>query len=131
MRPCGRGATSSNLGLASTDEAADAWWIAHQRAGFDPDLPLTNWVARLDGVPVAAAALFVAAGVAGIYNVCTVPEARGRGIGGAVTVAAIDVGARLGLPIAVLGASDLGFPVYHRLGFREVSRLRSYTRDPG
>lgn len=118
-------------GLALEDASAEAWWMAHRREGFEAGQPLTNWVAWLDGVPVAAAALFVGAGVAGIYNVCTAPEARGRGIGRAVTVAAIDEGARLGLPIAVLGASEMGFPVYRRLGFREVSRLRSYTRDPG
>jgi GNAT superfamily N-acetyltransferase len=113
-----------SLGLDA--EAATAWWTAHRRPGFDPALPLRNWVANLDGAPVGAAALFEGAGVAGIYNVCTVPEARGRGIGGAVTAAAIDAAVAHGLRTAVLGASEMGYPVYRRLGFRDVSRLRSY-----
>jgi len=114
-------------GLGLDDEATEAWFVAHRRPGFDPALPLRNWVASLNGVAVAAAALFVGAGVAGIYNVCTVPEARGRGIGGAVTAAALDEGAARGFRLAVLGSSDMGYPVYRRLGFREVSRVRSYA----
>jgi GNAT superfamily N-acetyltransferase len=114
-------------GLGLDDESTDAWWIAHRRPGFDPDLPLLNWVASLDGVPVAAAALFVGAGVAGIYNVCTVPEARGRGIGGAVTRTALEDAVSRGLRLAVLGASEMGHPVYRHLGFEDVSRLRSYA----
>ncbi len=78
-------------------------------------------------MPVAAAALFDGAGVAGVYNVVTVPEARRRGIGRAVTNAVLDEAVARGHTLAVLGASDLGLPVYRRLGFREVSRLRSYA----
>ena len=114
-----------SLGLDA--ESAEAWWVAHRRRGFDPALPLRNWVASLDGAPVGAAALFVGAGVAGVYNVCTVPEARGRGIGGAVTGAALDDAVARGLGLAVLGASEMGYRVYRRLGFRDVSRLRSYA----
>ena len=117
-------------GLGLDDVSAEAWWTAHRRAGFDSALPLINWVASLDGAPVGAAALFVGADVAGIYNVCTVPEARGRGIGAAVTAAALDEGASRGLDLAVLGASEMGYSVYGRLGFEEVSRLRSYARAP-
>lgn len=118
-------------GLSLDDESAEAWWLAHRHPGVGQGSPHTIWIASLDGAPVAAAALFVGAGVAGIYNVCTVPDARGRGIGGAVTGAALDAGAVLGLPIAVLGSSEMGYPVYRRLAFREVSRLRSYTRVAG
>jgi ribosomal protein S18 acetylase RimI-like enzyme len=105
----------------------DAWWTAHRRPGFANDPPLVNWVGFVDGEPVAAAALFDGAGVAGIYNVVTVPHARGRGFGRAVTAEAIADGVRRGRPLAVLGSSDMGLPVYRRLGFREVSRLRSYA----
>jgi GNAT superfamily N-acetyltransferase len=117
-------------GLGLDDESTAAWWVAHRRPGFDPTLPLRNWVASLEGVPVAAAALFVGAGVAGIYNVCTVPEARGRGIGRAVTGAALAEAVSRGLSLAILGASEMGHPVYRKMGFREVSRLRSYAPAP-
>jgi GNAT superfamily N-acetyltransferase len=117
-------------GLGLDDAAAEAWWVAHQRLGVEAWPPLRNWVASLDGEPVAAAALFVGANVAGIYNVCTVPEARGRGIGAAVTGVALDDAVEQGLDRAVLGASDMGYSVYRRLGFRDVSRLRSYTAMP-
>jgi ribosomal protein S18 acetylase RimI-like enzyme len=105
----------------------EAWWVAHRRPGFADEHPLLNWVATIDGEPVAAAALFDGAGVAGIYNVTTVPEARGRGLGRAVTAAALEEGVRRGRQLAVLGSSEMGLPVYRRLGFREVSRLRSYS----
>ena len=114
-------------GLGLDSESTEAWWVAHRRPGFDPALPLRNWVASLDGSAVAAAALFVGAGVAGIYNVCTVPEARGRGIAGAVTAAALDDAVSRDLALAVLGSSEMGYLVYRRLGFRDVSRLRSYA----
>jgi GNAT superfamily N-acetyltransferase len=113
-------------GLGLDDASAEAWWMAHRRLVDEAWPPLRNWIASLDGEPVAAAALFVGAGVAGIYNVCTVPEARGRGVGAAVTAVALDAAVDAGLGLAVLGASDMGYSVYQRLGFREVSRLRSY-----
>jgi ribosomal protein S18 acetylase RimI-like enzyme len=115
--------------LELDDTRTRAWRDAHDRA-LSADIPLRDWIALLDGEPVAAAALFVAADVAGIYNVATVPEARGRGIGGAVTSAAIAEGVARGLRTAVLGSSEMGFPVYRRLGFREVSRIRSYAWGP-
>lgn len=104
-----------------------AWGDAQDRA-LSADVPLHDWIAFLDGVPVASAALFVAGGVAGIYNVATVPEARGRGIGRAVTAAALAEAVRRGERTAVLGASELGYPVYRRLGFRDVSYMRSHMR---
>jgi GNAT superfamily N-acetyltransferase len=112
--------------LALDDTRARAWRDAHDRA-LSTDVPLRDWIALLDGVPVAAAALFVAADVAGIYNVATVPEARGRGIGRAVTTAALVAAVARGQRTAVLGSSEMGYPVYRRLGFRDVSRLRSYA----
>lgn len=104
----------------------EAWWVAHRRPGFADDAPLVNYVLSVDGEAVAVAALFDGADVAGIYNVATVPEARGRGYGRMVTAAAMAEGVRRGRRWAALGASSLGYPVYRRLGFVEYGRLRSF-----
>ncbi len=84
------------------------------------------FLGSLDGRPVATSLLFREAGVAGIYGVATVPEARRRGIGAAMTLAAVDAGRREGFPHAVLVATAMGAPVYRRLGFEEVCRIGAY-----
>ena len=52
-------------------------------------------------------------------NVAVDPGARGRGIGSAVSAAAIDRLRQAGTVTALLTATDLGRPVYQRLGFAD------------
>jgi len=103
--------------------------------GFDPPaaaayataeaaLPSTGETLRftgfLDGEPVAVASLVMAGGYAGIYAVATLPAARKRGMGAALTAHAVREGARLGATQALLQATEMGFPVYRTLGFKRV-----------
>jgi uncharacterized protein len=74
-------------------------------------------VGYVDGKPVAAAAVYVTHGVAGIGWVGTVPEQRGHGFAEAVTWAAIREGFRRGGAFANLQASPMGRPIYERMGF--------------
>jgi GNAT superfamily N-acetyltransferase len=86
----------------------------------------TSYLASLDGAPVATATGFDDGhGTKGIYNVATVPEARGRGIGAAVTAAACRWSAG---DVVVLQSSAEGAPVYERLGFATPDRYRQYER---
>ena len=95
--------------------------------GFEPERPYQRYLGRLNGLPVATSALFHGAGVAGLYGVASLPEVRGRGIGSALSLAALREARAMGCRMAVLESSPLGYSVYQRLGFREVCRLRSYV----
>jgi ribosomal protein S18 acetylase RimI-like enzyme len=88
------------------------------------------YVAMLDGRPVSCAETTLVDATLGVFGVATVPDARRRGIGAAITAFAIRD--RAGeADLAVLDASDLGFGVYERLGFRTVSTWEVWgTREP-
>jgi GNAT superfamily N-acetyltransferase len=83
-------------------------------------------VALVDGIAAGTAATFVTGDVAGIYNVATVPSQRGKGVGAAVTWAAVEAGARAGATVSILQASEAGAPVYERMGFTTPDRYRQF-----
>ncbi len=79
------------------------------------------WLAQdPDGTPLGTSATFVGEGMQVLNFVAVAAAARGRGLGAAVTWPATV--AEPGLP-AVLVASDLGRPVYERLGFVTLLRF--------
>jgi hypothetical protein len=90
------------------------------------ELPLRNYLAMLNGQPVGTSQLFLGAGVAGIYNVTCVPQARGQGVGAAIALAPMLEALHLGFRISILQASHLGYNVYRRLGFRDFGKLGHY-----
>lgn len=75
---------------------------------------------------VAAAMLLYSHGIAGVYWVGTVADARGRGhatrIMRSVSARAFDRGARC----VVLQATPFGEPIYRKLGYREFTRYPWY-----
>lgn len=119
-------ASSMEGDLASVEPFAATF----RRLILEPEPRVVLFEGRIDGEIVAAAALFTGSGVAGIYGVVTAERARGRGYGGALTAAAMQEGRRRGMTAAVLLASELGEPVYRRLGFRDVGQVR-FLHWPG
>jgi GNAT superfamily N-acetyltransferase len=90
------------------------------------ELPYRYYLAYLNGRPVAASMSFLGAGVAGIYCVATVEEARGQGIGAAVTLAPLLEARGLGYHAGRLRSSDMGYNVYRRIGFQKVCSIDHY-----
>ena len=90
------------------------------------DLPMRNYVAFLNGKPVSTATVFHGGGAAGIYCVSTLPEARGRGIGAAITLQPLLEAREMGYRIGVLQSSEMGFHVYRKLGFRHLCQIENF-----
>jgi hypothetical protein len=85
---------------------------------------IQGFVGYRGGDPVAAAAVYVTHGVAGIGWVGTIPEQRGHGYAEAVTWTAIREGFRRGGAFANLQASPMGRPIYERMGFITPTEYR-------
>jgi GNAT superfamily N-acetyltransferase len=104
-------------------EALFAWG---QTLGFAPEREIVHFLGRLDGRPVATATLVLGGGVAGIYNVMTVPDAQRRGIGALMTVRPLLVSRARGYRLGILQSSKMGYPLYRRLGFQDYCRIGIY-----
>ena len=116
---------AAGFGMRGAEEHAMTALAA--AVGYGEDAEWVRWAGFLDGRAVASSGLMLGGGVAGIYNVATAPEVRRRGIGAAMTAAAIAEGRAREYQVAVLGASSLGMGVYRRMGFTEVSRNRVHV----
>jgi GNAT superfamily N-acetyltransferase len=89
------------------------------------------YVARVEARPAACVAAFDAGGDCGIYNVGTLAAARGRGLAtGLMRQALLDARER-GCRSTSLQATDMGRPVYRRLGYRELGVIEMWERRRG
>ncbi len=75
-------------------------------------------VGRVGGVPVATSLALLRGPVVGVYNVNVTPGMRGRGLGTAMTWAAIERGRRAGAEAAFLELTPASHRLYERMGFR-------------
>jgi len=114
----------ASVGFGVPTDVEDIWY------GFFAEVacerPFRTYLALLNGEPVGTSQLFTSAGVAGIYNVTCIPEARGQGIGAAITLAPLIEARKMGYRVGILQASSMGYKVYQRLGFQSFGKLNVY-----
>jgi ribosomal protein S18 acetylase RimI-like enzyme len=84
----------------------------------------------VDGDVVATAGVFHGTRAAEVQHIATKRSHRRRGIGTAMTVAALELVRRQGSRYAVLTASPDGFGIYERLGFKTVATVRRFLGRP-
>jgi GNAT superfamily N-acetyltransferase len=106
--------------------AGQAWVDASLKIGIG-QTPWKMYVGRLNGQAVATNMLFTGAGVASVYAIATAPAARGKGIGGAITLKPLLEAREMGYRYAVLFSSEMGVRVYEHIGFRMTNvRINRY-----
>jgi ribosomal protein S18 acetylase RimI-like enzyme len=114
----------ASIGFRISEKYEKVWHDFFVDAIFNPQF--RTYLALLNGKPVGTSQLFLSEGVAGIYNVTCIPEARGQGIGSAVTLTPLLEAREMGYRIGILQASKQGYNVYRRLGFQDFGNLSLY-----
>ncbi|HLI04966.1 MAG TPA: GNAT family N-acetyltransferase [Ktedonobacteraceae bacterium] len=120
-------ATVSKRGFGASPEENEVYYDTYSCIGFADDLPWQHYIGWLDGQPVAVSSLLLHAGVAGVYGVATLPEARRQGVGAAMTLAPLRAARARGYTTGILSPSDMGLRIYQRIGFREYCTVNIYT----
>jgi len=80
-----------------------------------------------DGDPVVSGLGWRTGRTIGVYSIATIGSARRRGYGAAMTARVMADGVVAGCDVAALQASEMGRPIYERLGFRTVVRYTAYV----
>lgn len=126
---------------------ADEYWQVATTAYADIDFPpeifafyenhagltagnVAAFLARLDGRPAGISMTIVSHGVAGVYWVGSTGAARGRGLGWAMTAAAVNAGFDMGGRVASLQASPMGESLYRKMGFETIFNYRLLLWTP-
>jgi len=104
---------------------------AYTSTGFDPQGPFLHYVGYMNGELVAASTLLFTEGMAGIYDVCTIPSERGKGFGTAITFVPLLEAQARSYRYVCLQATRMGYSIYERIGFTEQYREWKYLRRPG
>ena len=112
---------TASIGFGVPQGSENIWFDFFNYVACGP--PFYTYLALLDGKPVGTSQLFRSAGVAGVYNVSCIPEVRGMGVGTAVTRKVLFEAQKLGYQVGILQASQMGYKVYERLGFKDFGKL--------
>ncbi|HYR29713.1 MAG TPA: GNAT family N-acetyltransferase [Thermoanaerobaculia bacterium] len=118
-------------GFHLTPEMRQTWIAFFTQFGFADDATWRAYLGILDGVPVATSALCLGPELGGVYHVATLPPARGRGVGAAITAAPMRDAAVAGRKTATLQSSEMAIGVYRSLGFVACCDLELYDWKPG
>jgi len=125
-------ADEASLAEARAVSRTGAQRIPSLAAATAPGVAL--FVGYVDGRPVATSRVVCCGDahtpsgkVADVTGVTTAPEQRRRGFGTALTWATVGYAAAQGCSAVVLTATEMGYPVYVKMGFVPVSTYRTYT----
>ena len=118
-------------GFGTSAGGAQVYYDTYANTGFGKGMSWHHYLGWLYDEPVAIASLLFHAGVAGIYGVATIPEARRQGVGTAMTLHTLREARKQGYRVAVLSPTDMSIALYRRIGFQEYCKLLHYAWSRG
>ncbi len=89
---------------------------------------LRTYLGSVGGETVACAGAFTRESDCEIVFVAVLPEGRGRGISSRLMARALTEAAEQGLETTTLQATELGYPVYVKLGYADYGELQMWER---
>lgn len=116
-------------GFGSSETMAQNYYEMYSRSPFGPGQPWRHFSAWWRGEAVATTSLLFSAGVAGIFGVATLPEARRQGIARSLVQHALKQAKEAGYRVAVLSPTEMSVGIYRRLGFREYTLIQHYSAE--
>ena len=115
----------------NTPSLGQIYFDAYTQLGFDLQGPFLHYVGYMNDKPVTSSTLLFTKSMAGIYDVSTIPSARGKGFGTGITLAPLLEAQAQGYRYVCLQATRMGYPIYERIGFREQYHEHKYLWRPG
>lgn len=124
--------------VTDPDEREDFSAVTASAFGWPPDVTtrvdtaalaaddVRLFLGSVDGDPAASGVLIRSGDVAGVYSIGVVEEFRRRGIGDAMSRAVLRAGRDAGCRVGVLQSSEMGYPLYRRMGFETVVTYRQF-----
>lgn len=92
--------------------------------------PMSGWVGYFRGQAVCIVCVVVAAGVAGVYSVGTLPAFQGRGFAETIIRYGLSQAREVtGTEATVLQSTMQGLNLYSRMGYRTVTRFGVYISE--
>jgi GNAT superfamily N-acetyltransferase len=128
--------TDPELQIRHESDMEAVRWINEVAYGYAPGdfppmapMPDTEvYLASLEGETVCTALLWDRGEDTEVTFIATLPEARGRGISGRLLAHGLEDQRQRGKLASTLIATKLGYPVYEKLGYREVGGLEMWER---
>ncbi len=116
---CSIGSVCFNVPLSWFREVFESNAVWNRFAGY---------VAYVGSEPVSTAAIVIDQGIAGVYNVATIPGHQRRGYGEAVMRHALEAAAREhGIERTILQSTRAGLPLYQAMGYHTVTNVAVYS----
>lgn len=111
---------------ALPDDAVQGICESFLSFGLHSHSALTHLVGYKGGKPVVSISVFFLGGVAGLFNLATLPEVRGQGFATSLIWAAIEHARARGFEWVTLISSKAGVSLYTRIGFKTYCNLQAY-----